>query len=227
MRASCSASTDALSMSTPTFRRRSRAAATITSTATKSAATESPSGNPRAAAPRPTSTARVPTRSLPKCRAFASSASLRYSRPLRRETTVRDASITITRAIAANVQTVGSTANSTSPARRATAKAPIARLTAMRKPASASAARFWAFACPKGCPRSAGFTATETAKNVTSAAARSVPECAASARSPRLPLASPATSLIAISAQAAPTDTSAVRRCGDMAGRLRSQLVTA
>ena len=34
--------------------------------------------------------------------------------------------------------------------------------------------------------------------------------------SPRLPLASPATSLIAISRHAAPTETSAVRRCGDM-----------
>ena len=40
-------------------------------------------------------------------------------------------------------------------------------------------------------------TATETAKNVRSAAARSVPECAASASSPRLELARPATSLIA------------------------------
>ena len=91
----------------------------------------------------------------------------------------------------------------------------------MRIVASPSAARFWAFACPNGWPRSAGRTATETAKNVSSAAARSVPECAASASSPRLPLAIPATSLIAMSTQAAPTETSAMRRCGDMWGRLR------
>ena len=220
-RASSSASTEARSMRTPTFRPRSRAAATITSAATKSAAIESPAGKPTAAAPRPTRTASVPTRSLPKWSAFACSASLRCSRAARRETCVREASIAMTTAIAANVHTVGSTSNSTAPASRATASPAMTRLTAMRKPASASAARFWAFACPNGWPRSAGRTATETAKNVTSAAARSVPEWAASARSPRLPLAIPATSLIAIRRHAAPTETSAVRRCGDMRGRLR------
>ena len=93
-------------------------------------------------------------------------------------------------------------------------------LTRMRKPASASAARFCAFPWPYGCPRSAGRTATETAKNVSSAAARSVPECAASASRPRLELAIPATSLIATRRHAAPTETSAVRRCGDMRRRL-------
>ena len=93
-------------------------------------------------------------------------------------------------------------------------------LTRMRKPDSASAARFCAFPWPYGCPRSAGRTATDTAKNVNSAAARSVPECAASARRPRLELAIPATSLIATRRHAAPTETSAVRRCGDMRRRL-------
>ena len=97
----------------------------------------------------------------------------------------------------------------------------------MRNPASARAARFCALPWPNGWPRSAGRTATETAKNVRSAAARSVPECAASASSPRLELAIPAMSLIAIRRHAAPTETSAVRRCGDMRGRLRRQPVAA
>ena len=43
---------------------------------------------------------------------------------------------------------------------------------------------------------------------------RSVPEWTASETRPRLPLARPVVSLSAISAQAAPTETSAVRRCG-------------
>ena len=97
----------------------------------------------------------------------------------------------------------------------------IPTLARMRNPASASAARFWALACPYGWPRSAGRTATDTAKNVSRAAARSVPECAASASSPRLELASPTTSLTTTRRHAAPTETSAVRRCGSIAGRLR------
>ena len=64
-----------------------------------------------------------------------------------------------------------------------------------------------------GCG-SAGRTATPTAKNVSSAATRSVPECTASDTSPRLPLARPVDSFSPISAQAAPTETSAVRRWG-------------
>ena len=77
-------------MSASTFRRRSLPAATITSPATNSAAIASPSGKPSAAATSPASTASVPTRSLPKWRAFASSASLRYCLPACNETTVRD-----------------------------------------------------------------------------------------------------------------------------------------
>ena len=138
------------------------------------------------------------------------------ARPAQRHN-VREASMARTSPIAANVHHVGSTSNSTTPASRRTAATAIPTLARMRKPASASAARFWALACPYGWPRSAGRTATETAKNVSSAAARSVPECAASASSPRLELASPATSLIATRRHAAPTETSAVRRCGDMA----------
>src|SRR5436305_1680102 len=55
--------------------------------------------------------------------------------------------------------------------------------------------------------------ATPTAKNVRSAATRSVPECAASESRPRLPVARPVPSLSPISARAARTETSAVRRC--------------
>src|SRR5207247_3962650 len=61
---------------------------------------------------------------------------------------------------------------------------------------------------------SAGRPATPTAKKVRSAATRSVPECAASESRPRLWEGIPAASLIAISAQAASTETSAVRRWG-------------
>ena len=42
------------------------------------------------------------------------------------------------------------------------------------------------------------------------------PECSASEMSPRLFVASPGTSLSAMSAAAAPTEMSAVRRCGFM-----------
>ena len=203
-------------MRTSTFLRPRRTAAMTTSAETKSAAIESPAGNPAAVAMSPASTASVPTKSLAKWRAFALSASLRYRRApraTRSSATRRSAS---TSAIAVKVQNVGSTSKSTTPASRKIAVTVMSTLTATRKAASASAARFCAFPCPYGCPRSAGRTATETAKNVSSAAARSVPECAASARRPRLELASPAASLIAMRRQAAPTETRAVRRCGDM-----------
>ena len=54
--------------------------------------------------------------------------------------------------------------------------------------------------------------ATPTAKNVSSAATRSVPECNASEMRPRLCEARPAPSLSAMSTMAATTETSAVRR---------------
>ena len=49
------------------------------------------------------------------------------------------------------------------------------------------------------------------------------PSAAASEMRPRLPVAKPVPSLSAMSAAAATTETSAVRRCGLMPGRLRSQ----
>src|ERR671910_471270 len=88
------------------------------------------------------------------------------------------------------------------------------RLARTRMVASASAARCSALPWPYGWPGSAGRPATPTAKNVRSAATRSVPEWIASETSPRLPLASPAPSLSAIRTRAAPIETSAVRRCG-------------
>src|SRR5581483_3706900 len=63
-------------------------------------------------------------------------------------------------------------------------------------------------------PTSAGRAATPTAKNVRSAATRSVPECAASESRARLWVAMPVPSFRAISATAATTETSAVLRCG-------------
>src|SRR5260370_26104264 len=60
--------------------------------------------------------------------------------------------------------------------------------------------------------------ATPTAKNVSSAATRSVPECAASERSPRLCVARPVPSFSPMRATATSTETSAVRRCGVTGG---------
>ena len=74
---------------------------------------------------------------------------------------------------------------------------------------SASAARCSAFPCPYWWPGSAGRTATPTAKNVSSAAMRSVPESAEAEMRPRLWVARPVPSLSAISATAANTDQSA------------------
>src|SRR3954471_10873217 len=88
------------------------------------------------------------------------------------------------------------------------------RLASTRMPASPSADRGSAFPCPYWWPRSAGRAATPTAKKVRSAAIRSVPECAASESKPRLCVASPVPSLSAMSATAATTERSAVRRCG-------------
>src|SRR5581483_8516284 len=83
-----------------------------------------------------------------------------------------------------------------------------------------SAARCSAFPWPYWCCSSAGRTATPTAKNVRSAATRSVPEWSASETSASEPLATPAASFSASSAQAAATETSAVRRWGLTRGRL-------
>src|SRR4051812_20079675 len=88
------------------------------------------------------------------------------------------------------------------------------RLATTRIAPSASAERCSAFPCPYWCPVSAGRAATPTAKNVRSAAIRSVPEWAASESRPRLCVAIPVPSFSPIRAIATTTETSAVRRCG-------------
>src|SRR6476661_6638795 len=88
------------------------------------------------------------------------------------------------------------------------------RLAITRIAPSASAERCSAFPCPYWWPVSAGRAATPTAKNVRSAAIRSVPECAASETRPRLCVARPVPSFKPIRAIATSTETSAVRRCG-------------
>src|SRR5947207_9880036 len=88
------------------------------------------------------------------------------------------------------------------------------RLATTRIAPSASAERCSAFPCPYWWPVSAGRAATPTAKNVRSAAIRSVPECAASEMRPRLWVARPVPSFRPIRAIATSTETSAVRRCG-------------
>src|SRR3954464_8573174 len=98
-------------------------------------------------------------------------------------------------------------------------------LTRMRKLASAMAARCSALPCPNGWSSSGSRLATPSAKNVSSAATRSVPECIASATRPRLPVSRPVTSLRTTRTPAAKTDSSAVRCCGDiLEDRIRGTL---
>ena len=92
------------------------------------------------------------------------------------------------------------------------ARQTITTLAMTRIAPSASAARCSALPWPYWWPGSAGRTATPTAKNVSSAAMRSVPEWAASEMRPRLCVASPVPSLSAMSASAANTDQRAVLR---------------
>src|SRR5579884_710602 len=106
------------------------------------------------------------------------------------------------------------------PASRSSARSETKSETTTRNPASASAARCSAFPCPNWCFTSAGRAATRIAKKVSSAATRSVPECAASETRPRLCVASPTASFSTTSAAAAATETSADRRCGVMDRRL-------
>ena len=93
-----------------------------------------------------------------------------------------------------------------SAASRSIARTPIRMLAAARNAASASAARCSALPWPYWCVTSAGRPATPSARNVSSAATRSVPEWTASETSPRLWAASPTVSLSTTSAAAAPTD---------------------
>ena len=217
-RAASAASAGARSMSTSTFRRISRTAATSTRQATNSAASESPFGYPAAAAASPARTAADPSRSPPKWSAFACSAALPNRRAVRSETAVRLASIAITTTSTRNVHQAASTVDSSNPVSRATARPAMNRLRTTRIVASPSAARCSAFPWPYWWAGSAGRTATPTANSVSSAATRSVPEWSASESSPSEPLASPVTSFSSTSTAAAATDTSAVRRCGCIAG---------
>ena len=198
------------------LRRMSRTAATRTRSATKSAARASPFGWPARASSSPTSTASEPARSLAKWSAFEASATLWYSRAARCEAIVLPTSTTITTPITSSAHHVARTGCGCASVSRITARTMMTTLATRRNAASASEARCSAFPCPYWWPGSAGRTATPTAKNVRSAATRSVPEWIASETSPRLCVASPVPSLSAMSAHAAKTETSAVRRCGLM-----------
>ena len=213
-RTASSASAGARSISTSTFRRMSRRAAESTSTATNRAATESASGQPSRTPISPISTASEPAKSLPKCNALDRSAALWKRLPVRSDVSVRETSIASTSRITRNAHQVASTWISIQPASRATASPATPTLTIASTPASKRAARCSAFPWPYWCCSSAGLPATPTAKNVSSAATRSVPEWSASETRPSEPLAMPAVSLSASSASAAATEMSAVRRWG-------------
>ncbi len=127
---------------------------------------------------------------------------------------MRATSIAITTQITRSAYQRASTCECVRPARRAIACQTIAKLATTRIAPSPSAERCSALPCPYWCPVSAGRAATPTAKKVSSAAIRSVPECAASDSRPRLCVASPVPSFSPIRAVAASTERSAVRRCG-------------
>src|SRR4051812_35056615 len=104
--------------------------------------------------------------------------------------------------------------DSREPISRSIARSEMYSETSTRNPASASAERCSALPCPNWWAMSAGRDATRIAKYVSSAATRSVPECAASETRPRLCVARPTDSFSTTSAAAAATETSAERRCG-------------
>src|SRR5579862_4158258 len=213
-RAAAAASAGALSMSTSALRRIKRPAAARTSIATNSAAAASPFGCPARARSRPASTATEPARSLAKWMAFEESAALWYCFAACAEAVVLATSTRITTPITSSAHQAACTGRGWFWVRRITARMAMKMLAITRNAASASAARCSAFPCPYGWPRSAGRPETPTAKNVSSAATRSVPEWIASETRPRLCVASPTDSLSAISVAAATTDVRAARRCG-------------
>src|SRR2546425_12530747 len=94
-------------------------------------------------------------------------------------------------------------------------------LASERKPASASAERCSALPWPNWCETSAGRAATRIARNVRTAATRSVPEWTASETRPRLCVARPTLSLRTTRVAAAATETSADRSCGLTPRRLK------
>src|SRR5581483_8890382 len=151
-------------------------------------------------------------------RAFDASAGLAWRRAVRHETSVRVASIAITTTRTTSAYQVTRTCEPLVPATRSSARTEMKRLTMTRKPASPSADRCSAFPCPNWCVTSAGRADTRIAKYVSRAATRSVPECAASDRRPRLCVARPTVSFRTMSVAAAATETSAERRCGLRAG---------
>ena len=203
------------SISASMFWRASRSAPNSTIAATKMAASESPAGTPAATRPRPTSTARVPAKSEPKCHAFAMRAAFRSIRPRRSEIAARAASTTSTTTSAANAYQRAWTGEEPSSS-LITASTAIHVAAAARNAASPRAARCWALPWPNGCSGSAGRSAIPTAYRVRPAAAASMPECTASARIPRLPLAKPTASLRSARPIAATSDATAVRRAGDI-----------
>ena len=208
----------------PSARRRSRlisrAAASSTSTPTKSAAIGSPSGWPVAREARARRARRPsPARSLPKCSAFAASAGLSYRRdgPPRDDRPRRvDRQITTPRT--ANAYQAACTCacvDAGEPLDRARYEMKTLASDEERRPRRAPRD---ARPCRgrTGASTSAGRAATRTAKNVSSAATRSVPEWTASETRPRLCVARPTRSLSTRSVAAAATETSAARRCGVM-----------
>ena len=206
------------SISTSTLRRISRTAASSTMHATKSAAIESACGWPARTSSRPTSTAD---------RAAEVAAEMqRVRRERRARVAARGAH---RRNRAADVDhDHDADHDERVPAR-------VHRADASCRPAARSRARRSAGSrrrgsrprrAPRGAPPSRartgarcrpGGAATPTAKSVSSAAIRSVPECAASESRPRLCVARPVPSFSPIRAIAASTEKSAVRRCGVMA----------
>src|SRR3954447_13262716 len=180
------------------------------------------------------STASEPPKSLPKWSAFEASAGLEYLRAARHEATVRATSMQMTTLTTRSAYHVACTA-APPPVSRTSARQMITTLATTRIAPSASAARCSAFPWPYWWPGSAGRTATPRAKNVRSAAMRSVPEWAASEMRPRLWVARPVPSLSAMSASAASTDQRAafrwastpesVRRASDRLGRPDERVV--
>ena len=226
-RAASTASAGARSISTSTLRRiRRRGRRRRRGTRRRARRRSRPPASPALTASRPARTASVPARSLPKWSAFEASAGLSYRRAARSETSVRETSIGITTATAAN----------THHARRRLDLDPAGEPRDGERTdgdADERAARTPRRARPGAPPCRArtdasgrpGCTATPIAKNVSSAATRSVPECSASETRPRLPLARPAPSLMPISATAAPTETSAARRWGSSRERYAVTLI--
>src|SRR5271166_740224 len=80
------------------------------------------------------------------------------------------------------------------------------------RPVSMKAEKFSTLPCPYWWSASAGLSETRTEKNVTIAAMRSSPECAASDKMPRLPVVSPTTIFRVVIAIAASTEFPATAR---------------